>query len=121
MTSQDRKAFQDWQAQQVADIASSDSNVYRECAIAMMRVMHLAIAWAAECPVKAWGVMFAIGHPQCMGTSMSEVATKLMVHRALISTAATDFCKAAKIPPSIYMKSEDAQNTAREARIQKTK
>jgi hypothetical protein len=106
MTSQDRKAFHDWQAQQVADIASSDSNVYRECAIAMMRVMHLAIAWASESPVKAWGVMFAVGHPHCLGQSMSEVAAKLRVSRASISNAATEFCKAAKIPPSTYMKNE---------------
>jgi hypothetical protein len=104
MTSDDRKAFQDWQAKQVAEITDAESNVYRECAIAMMRVMHLAVSWSIESPVKAWGVMFAIGHPYCMGKSMSEIAAKLRVSRASISNAATEFCKAAKIPPSNYMK-----------------
>jgi hypothetical protein len=102
----DREAFQSWQERSVADIAQSDSHVYRECAIAMMRVMHMAVAWTAESPVKAWGVMFALGHPHCLGQSMSQVAARLRVSRASISNAATEFCKAAKIPPSTYMRNE---------------
>ena len=103
---QDRKAFEDWQAQSAASIAESPSHVYRECALAMMRTMHLAIAWTSESQIKAWGVMFAIGHPYCMGKSMSEVAASMRVSRATISNAATEFCKAAQIPPSTYMKNE---------------
>jgi hypothetical protein len=103
---QDRKAFEDWQAQSAASIAESPSHVYRECALAMMRTMHTAVAWASESQIKAWGVMFAIGHPYCLGKSMSEVAASMRVSRATISNAATEFCKAAQIPPSNYMKNE---------------
>jgi hypothetical protein len=121
MNSADAKAFADWQAESLADIAESNSHVYRECALAMMRVMHLAVAWTSESQIKAWGVMFAIGHPYCLGQSMSVVAQQLRVSRATISNAATEFCKAAKIPPSSYMKSEQAQDTARESRTKKSK
>jgi hypothetical protein len=106
MQAQDRKAFEDWQAQSAASIAESPSHVYRECALAMMRIMHTAVAWTSESQIKAWGVMFAIGHPYCMGKSMSEVAASMRVSRATISNAATEFCKAAQIPPSTYMKNE---------------
>jgi hypothetical protein len=102
----DKQAFEQWQASQASDIAESPSHVYRECALAMMRVMHLAVAWTAESQVKAWGVMFALGHPYCAGKSMSEVAASMRVSRATISNAATEFCKAAQIPPSTYMKNE---------------
>lgn len=103
---QDRKAFEEWQAQSAASIAESPSHVYRECALAMMRIMHTAVAWTSESQIKAWGVMFAIGHPYCLGKSMSEVAASMRVSRATISNAATEFCKAAQIPPSTYMKNE---------------
>jgi hypothetical protein len=100
------------------DIAEEQPNVYRECAQAMLRVLHAAIAATSESQVKAWGVMFAVSHPYCMGKSMSEIAAKLKVSRASISNAATEFCKANNLPPSTYMKSEDAQESSRQARIQ---
>ena len=100
------------------DIAEEQPNVYRECAQAMLRVLHAAIAATSESQVKAWGVMFAVSHPYCMGKSMSEIAAKLKVSRASISNAATEFCKANNLPPSSYMKSEDAQDSSRLARIQ---
>ena len=112
----DAKAFQDWQSEAAGSIADSPSHVYRECAIKMMRVMHLAICHAIKSEVNAWGVMFAIGHPYCIGQSMSELAVKLKVSRATISNAATEFCKAAQIPPSSYMKSEAAQESAKQSR-----
>jgi hypothetical protein len=116
MNSADAQAFADWQSKTAAEIADSHSHIYRECALAMMRVMHLAVAWTSESQIKAWGVMFAIGHPYCLGQSMSVVASQLRVSRATISNAATEFCKAAQIPPSTYMKSEQAQETARKSR-----
>ena len=116
----DARAFQEWQAESLADIAESHSHIYRDCALAMMRVMHLAVAWTSESEVKAWGVMFAIGHPYCLGQSMSLIAQQLRVSRATISNAATEFCKAAQIPPSSYMKSEAAQETAKQSRIKST-
>jgi hypothetical protein len=100
------------------DIAEEQPNIYRECAQAMLRVLHAAIAATSESQVKAWGVMFAVSHPYCMGKSMSEIAAKLKVSRASISNAATEFCKANNLPPSSYMKSEDAQDSSRLARIQ---
>jgi hypothetical protein len=106
MNNADAQAFADWQAQSVADIAETHPHVYRDAALAMMRVMHLAVAWTMESQVKAWGVMFALGHPYCAGRSMSEVAASMRVSRATISNAATEFCKAAQIPPSTYMKNE---------------
>ena len=117
----DQQAFIEWQSQTSDSIAESPNHVYRECALAMMRVMHLAVAWTSESQIKAWGVMFAIGHPYCMGQSMSAVAAQLRVSRATISNAATEFCKAANLPPSSYMKSEHAQEMARESRTKKTK
>jgi hypothetical protein len=116
MNSADAQAFADWQAESLAEINDSQSHIYRECALAMMRLMHLAVAWTSESQIKAWGVMFAIGHPYCYGQSMSAVASQLRVSRATISNAATEFCKAAQIPPSNYMKSEQAQNIARKSR-----
>jgi hypothetical protein len=100
------------------NIAEEQPNIYRECAQAMLRVLHAAIAATSESQVKAWGVMFAVSHPYCMGKSMSEIAAKLKVSRASISNAATEFCKANNLPPSTYMKSEDAQDSSRQARIQ---
>jgi hypothetical protein len=100
------------------DIEEEQPNIYRECAKAMLRVLHAAIAATSESQVKAWGVMFAVSHPYCMGKSMSEIAAKLKVSRASISNAATEFCKANNLPPSTYMKSEDAQDSSRLARIQ---
>jgi hypothetical protein len=100
------------------NIAEEQPNIYRDCAQAMLRVLHAAIAATSESQVKAWGVMFAVSHPYCMGKSMSEIAAKLKVSRASISNAATEFCKANNLPPSTYMKSEDAQDSSRQARIQ---
>lgn len=88
------------------DLDEYEPNMYRECAQKMLRLLHSAVATAAESDIKAWGVMFAIGHPFCIGKSMSEVATSLRVSRASISNAATEFCKAMNIPPSLYMKDE---------------
>ena len=99
------------------DIEEEQPNIYRECAQAMLRVLHAAISASAESKVKAWGVMFAVSHPSCMGKSMSEIAVILKVSRASISNAATEFCIENKLPPSSYMKSEDAQDSSRQARL----
>jgi hypothetical protein len=110
----DQNSFEQWQEQEHSE---AQTNAYRECALAMMRVLHAAIAASSESPVKSWGVMFAVSHPYCMGKSMSEIAAKLKVSRASISNAATEFCRANNLPPSFYMKSEDAQDSSRAARL----
>jgi len=111
----DQNSYEQWQEQEHGE---AQTNAYRECAVAMMRVLHAAIASCSESPVKSWGVMFAVSHPYCMGKSMSEIAAKLKVSRASISNAATEFCRQNNLPPSSYMKSEDAQDSSRQARIQ---
>ena len=116
----DQNSFEQWQEQEHGE---AQTNAYRECAVAMMRVLHLAVEWSSESKVKAWGVKFAIGHAHCMGMRMADVATlipsktKDRVTRATISNAATEFCKLAKIPPSQYMKSELSQESSRQARL----
>ena len=101
----------------IENFADEQPNIYRECAQAMLRVLHAAIAATSESQVKAWGVMFAVSHPYCMGKSMSEIAARLKVSRASISNAATEFCKANNLPPSSYMKTEEAQDSSRQARL----
>lgn len=104
---------------ELAEIAEQHPNIYRECSLAMLRVLHNAISTATESPTAAWAVMFATSHPLCMGKSMSDVATKLRVPRAAISGLATRFCKENGLPPSSYMRSEKAQETAKKARNKK--
>jgi hypothetical protein len=127
MNNADAQAFADWQAESLEQIAQSNSHVYRECAIKMMRVLHLAIEYATHSEIRKWGMMFAINHPYCIGKTMTMVATTLksssgdQITRASISNAATEFCRQAQIPPSIHMRSEQARDTARESRTKKTK
>ena len=104
---------------ELAEIAEQHPNIYRECSLAMLRVLHNAISTATESPAAAWGVMFATSHPLCMGKSMSDIATKIRVPRAAISGIATRFCRENGLPPSSYMRSEEAQETAKQARKNK--
>lgn len=104
---------------ELREIAETHPNIYRECSRALLRVLHNAISAATESPSAAWGVMFAVSHPLCMGKSMSDVATKLRVPRAAISGIATRFCKENGLPPSSYMRSEEAQEIAKQARRSK--
>jgi hypothetical protein len=110
MNNLDNEAFLDWQSNQNA-IAETPTNVYRECAIKMMRVMHLAIYHAMKSEVNAWGVMYATDHPFCRNQSMSACAQKLRVSRATISAAAVDFCKLSGLPPSAAMTRNDKPKT----------
>ena len=101
---------------ELEDIAENHPNIYRECARAMLNVLHGAISLSVESPAAAWGVMFATSHPLCMGRSMTDVATQLKVPRATISGIATRFCKEHGLPPSSYMRAESAQEMARHIR-----
>jgi len=111
---QDRKAFEDWQAESAASIAESPSHVYRECAIRLMGVMNMAMEWCSTSREKMWGCMFALDHPNCLGRSMSDIANQIKVSRATISELATRFCEENNLPPSSYMKCEAAQDAARQ-------
>lgn len=102
---------------ELEDIAENHPNVYRECAMAMLRVLHASITLATESTAAAWAVMFATNHPKCAGLSMTQVAKRIGVSRATISVIATKFCDDYGLPPSPYMKSEEAQESAKQARI----
>ncbi len=106
---------------ELEDIAENHPNIYRECARAMLGVMHAAISEAIQSPAHAWGVMFAINHPLCLGRSISDVATQLKVPRATISVVSTDFCKNHSLPPSKYMRREEDQQLARNNRNKQLK
>jgi hypothetical protein len=49
---------------------------------------------------------------------MTERASLIGVSRAAISKVATDFCSANELPPSFYMRSEEAGESYRKARLQ---
>lgn len=106
---------------ELEDIAENHPNVYRECAMAMLNVLHGAISLSVESPAAAWGVMFATSHPACMGRSITDVATALKIPRADISGVATRFCKEHGLPPSIYMRREEDQLQAKENREKQLK
>jgi hypothetical protein len=98
------------------EIAESHPNIYRECARRMLPIMFEALTYSHQSHPDKWGVYFALGHPDCVETSMSSVASKIGCSKATISNAATRFCYANNIPPSIYMKREEAQDKSHEAR-----
>jgi hypothetical protein len=58
-----------------------------------------------DCPEK-WKAAFALGTTNCLGRSMSEVAAKLGVTRAIISYGAKDICTRFNLPPSPYMRND---------------
>ena len=113
----DARAFQEWQAESLADIAESHSHIYRECARQLIPVLHRAMDWCSASRERMWACMFALSHPDCMGRSMSDVATQIKVSRATISELSTRFCEENKIPPSHYMKTEQDQQQSRLLRI----
>jgi hypothetical protein len=60
---------------------------------------------------------YAIGAMICDGLSMTERAEFWGVERASISKGATAFCAGNAMPPSFYMKKEEAQSSYRDARV----
>jgi hypothetical protein len=68
-----------------------------------IRLMSAIIDEMPDCPEK-YGIAYAIGSTTLAGRSMSEIAAKLGVTRALISARAVAFCDRHGIPPSPYMK-----------------
>ena len=105
----------------------SNENPYREAAqtqaLLMNRVM-IFVTGAKNCRLAAWQSAFALGLPCCEGKTYTEVAKLCNVGqlspgkgRAAVSKGAMFFCKANGLPPSFYMKSQEAGRSYRNARI----
>jgi hypothetical protein len=116
MNSADAQAFADWQSKTAAEIADSHPNIYRECARQFLPIMYEALNYARQSPADRWGVYFALGHPDCLGESMASIASRIGISKASISNSATRFCKSNSLPPSDFMKDEENQDKAWQAR-----
>jgi hypothetical protein len=64
---------------------------------------------------------YAMGLNICDGVSVTERADILGVKRATLSKGMTAFCNGNHIPPSPYMKGEDAAKSYHDARIESIK
>lgn len=67
--------------------------------------------------VSFYQTSYAFGLNLCSGVSMTERAELWGVERASISKGATAFCAGNDLPPSFYMKKEEAQGEYRKARV----
>ena len=116
---------QDWSdlENQIAEMtlkqfARTMPTAFREMARKFKPVISSALERQAEGPQR-WAVGFAIGSAFCAGRSMADVAVKLGCSRALLSEYARKFCEDNDLPPSDMMKSEQAVETAKNARNSK--
>lgn len=66
--------------------------------------------------VACWQTAFGLGLMCCEGISMTRAAEICGVSRACISKGARRFCELNDLPPSSYMKSEEAVQVARDVR-----
>lgn len=73
----------------------------------------IAIAFYQPC--------YAMGLLVCGGVSMMNRAEYWGVERATISKGATEFCNGNSLPPSFYMKTEQAQKAYQKERINRIK
>lgn len=98
-------------------LLSEHDEAYKLAARHFLKVMQSLMGLMKdERSVLWWQIQFALGTPFCMGQSMNTVAQSLGVTRAAISKGAVDICNRLGLPPSYYMKSEDAREAARETR-----
>jgi hypothetical protein len=103
----------------LGELAEQHPNVYRECSLRMLRVLNVALewVWTSRGPnPELLAIMSVTGHPRLGGKRQVEWAAKFGVSRALISTLARRFCRESGLPPSAYMKSEQASKSSRAAR-----
>jgi hypothetical protein len=111
----------DWEQvdRDLGEIAAAAPNDYREASLRFLKVIHTSLEWSftASPPTpEVVAMMLATGHPRANGRSMTDWAAQLGVTRALISTLARRFCKEAGLPPSAYMRTEEASRVARKIR-----
>jgi len=101
-------------------IREADPNLYREAAERFMALLHYVINRMPN-SVEKWGIAFATASPICLGRSMSEIAAHYGWSRAAVSYEARKCCDDNGLPPSTYMKSENAILTAKKSRIKVVK
>ena len=93
--------------------------VYREAALRSNFVMNRVFDFAMHADNKTvalWQAAFGLGLMCCEGISMTRAGEICGVSRACISKGARRFCEINELPPSLYMKSEDAVEKSRTAR-----
>jgi hypothetical protein len=115
-----RRTMNDDQELSLAEIKDDYPHVYREAAEKFVALLYYVIARMPD-SVEKWGIAFATSNPICNGRSMSEIAAKHGWSRAAISYEARKCCEANGLPPSSYMKSEQAVVTSKHARIKVVK
>lgn len=101
------------------DTSLENRAIYREAALRSCFVMNRAFDFAMHADnkiVALWQASFALGLACCEGTSMTRAAEICGVSRACISKGARRFCELNELPPSFYMKSEEAVEKSRTAR-----
>jgi hypothetical protein len=88
---------------ETGDIEAAVSAALRDYGRKAVALISAILDELPDSPEK-WGVAFAVGAHCCIGRSMSEVAARMGVTRALISNRAVSFCQRNSLPPSPYMK-----------------
>ena len=96
-----------------------DAAAYREASERFMFILNralLVITSAKNARTAAWQVAYAMGVPCCEGVTMTERAKAIRVTRACLSKGAKQFQRANGLPPSAFMKSDEASASYAEAR-----
>lgn len=103
----------------VEDIEPEQSleDAYREASRRFLRVInHVMTAFRNDRCSQWWQFQFALGTRACMGKTMTHAATLCGVDRAAISKGAVEICNTLGLPPSAYMKDEDARESYQQTR-----
>jgi hypothetical protein len=101
----------------MAEMEAENPADYRHIALRFLWIMNHILSLMPKQSPERWAIMFAIGHPECMGKSMSEVAATLGCSKAYISTVATNFLRNTGLPPSPYMRKMETTKINRESRL----
>lgn len=92
---------------------------YRDAALRHLFIINRLFIFLFEANprnVAMWQVALALGAGMCEGKSMTKVGEMCGVTRACISKGARTFCEINELPPSFYMKTEEAVDKAKQAR-----
>lgn len=101
------------------ELSIQNRAIYREASIQSAFIMNRAYDFVMHADNKIvglWQSAFALGLACCDGISMTRAGEICGVSRACISKGARRFCELNELPPSFYMKSEEAVEKARTVR-----